>query len=251
MIQNLTCNLVCGSTKIASSPRNRPLETSEIKLFKIKISAYLEVVPNLRQLLNPNEMSRAERFYFERDKNRFIICRALLKLILTEETKQDILNINIEAGINKKPYLTSHPQLFFNVSHSGDYAIIAIDNQPIGVDVEFIDAHQNVVEIMPEVFKNPEIDAVLNANDKNYTFYKFWTRKEAIAKASGKGIDTHFLRIPALEGSHTIKTAWVSGIENLQVLSFDLDEHYIAAIAFQRSEPYANHWAFHPIPSIK
>lgn len=249
MLQYLNSKLFCGNTNIVSYDSEKTsLKNSDIKLFKIKLSNYQGLIADFIKILIPTEISRAQSYYFEKDRNRFIICRALLKFILAEETGLDVFKIDIKTDRNKKPYLLSQPQLFFNMSHVGDYAVIALDKNNIGVDIELLDKHHNIIEMMPQVFSKREIDFVLNAVDKKYTFYKFWTRKEAIVKASGKGIDNDFLKIPSLDGFHFIKPSLLDGIQNLQVLSFDLDQHCIGAIAYEHKELYLKKLVFYPIP---
>src|SRR5690606_2936693 len=114
---------------------------------------------------------------------------------------------------NKKPYLTSHPSIFFNVSHAGDYALIAIAKYPIGIDVEFINKNFDYKEILPNIFNKIEIDEI-NLNQSNHhTFYKYWTRKEAIVKAIGKGIDNDIIKIPVTDGVHSVPSTLMGDFE--------------------------------------
>jgi 4'-phosphopantetheinyl transferase len=250
-MKNSKSNLFCGNSDIIFYDKNTAKRTnSKIKLFEIEISKYQDLVKDFINILTPSEISRAQNYYFEKDRNRFIICRALLKFVLKEQTGVDVTKIFIELDCNKKPYLPSHPHLFFNISHAGDYAVIAIDTHSIGVDIELLDRHLDIIEIMPHIFSIGEIGFVLNADDIKYAFYKFWTRKEAIVKAIGKGIDDNFLKIPSLDGFHLIDPELLGGINNLQVLSFDLGDQYIGAIACNYNKPDLKRLVIYPIPNI-
>ena len=44
--------------------------------------------------------------------------------------------LKFEKNQYGKPYLSEHPDFYFNISHSGEYVLCAIDNNPIGVDIE-------------------------------------------------------------------------------------------------------------------
>lgn len=81
---------------------------------------------------------------------------------------------------------------FFNVSHSHGYVVFALDNAPIGIDIEQIRSiNQNL------------IDFVSNDEEKKYihddtSFFEIWTNKEALVKALGTGIKIRPNQIPAL-----------------------------------------------------
>ncbi|EDP70117.1 Phosphopantethiene-protein transferase [Flavobacteriales bacterium ALC-1] len=205
---------------------------SGIKLFKIELPVYYDLVSELVSYLNEVELQRAEKYHYPKDTNRFIICRTFLKFILAQKLRLDISEIQIKKDENKKPYLSSDKSIHFNVSHTERFAIIAISNNPVGVDVEYINKNFDYSEVLPHVFNKQEVDAVLKSNTKDYTFYKFWTRKEAFVKATGKGISDSLPQIPATDGNHSINPHLLGNFKSLNVLSFDLHTDYIAALAF-------------------
>ena len=225
-------DVFCGSTKLTHKHINSLNEnTSGIKLFKIQLSSYYDLVPKLIKYLNALELQRAQKYHFEKDSNQFIICRTLLKFVLAQHTGLNIAQINIEIGTNKKPYLSSNQTICFNVSHAKDCAIIAVSTHAVGIDLEELNTNFNFSEILTSVFSNFEIEFILNADDKTYAFYKFWTRKEAIVKATGQGISDNLTHIPATNGHHTVNSKLVDGFKDLKVLSFSLNESYVASIA--------------------
>ena len=239
----------CGTLEIYAQDFNPSMDDNlDLRFFKIELSKFQESVSSLIEFLSPFEKNRANRYHFSKDKNRFIICRAVLKFLLAKQTGLDINKIVLDKHSNKKPYLPSHPSVFFNLTHAGEYAIIAIARDPIGVDIEHVNKDFNYNEIIPSVLKNPEIDEVVNSNDKHRTFYKLWTRKEAIVKATGKGIDDTFSKIPSLDGYHKISSDLLSDIKKIQVFSFELDEGYIGAVAFSGVLEHIDKLLFYPIP---
>ncbi len=94
-----------------------------------------------------------------------------------------------------------------------------------------------------------EIDEVNNSRDKHLTFYKFWTRKEAIVKAIGKGIDDDLIKIPITDGSHSVPSALVYNFKEVKVFSFNLNDDYIGAIAFTEDIHDFERIVFYPSPS--
>lgn len=222
--------MYCGTSEIRSQS-DEIEDRNAIKLYKIELLKYRELVPILISVLSESELNRANGYYFEKDKNRFIICRALLKFFLAKHVGLDIDKINLEVDSNKKPYLPNHSSVFFNISHAGDYGLIAIAKYPVGVDIEYINKEFNYKEILQNVFNKNEIESIENSNDKQQTFYKFWTRKEAIVKAIGKGIDEGFSEISVMDGFHSIESSIVSNFKNINVFSFDLNDNYVGALA--------------------
>jgi len=211
------------------------LGTDDVIIYTLHLPEYIELTKDLVHYLNPEEQIRFERYFKEKDRNLFVICRAILKFVLAAHTKLDVNNINLDYHINKKPYLASHPWLNFNVSHSENFAVIAISQSHVGIDIEYIAQDFNFTDLMPDIFNDDEILDIQNAANKEYAFYSSWTRKEAFVKALGKGIDDDFKNIPCLNGHHGIDSALLKTTENWQVYGFDLAENYLGAIAVQSS----------------
>ena len=222
----------CGTAEVSHEDFRKLADTKpDFLVFKIKLSSYYHLVSELVNYLSEFEFQRAQNYHFEKDKNRFIICRALLKFILARNTSLDISEIHVETDENKKPYLSSHPSVYFNLSHAEDFAIITLSNTPVGIDTEYVNRDFNYSEVLSYVFNTQEIDTLLNSDKKLHEFFKFWTRKEAIVKATGAGISDNLLEIPARNGHHSINSELLNGLKSLQVLSFELDEDYVASIA--------------------
>lgn len=209
------------------------LDSDDIVIYTIYLPNFMDMKSDLSQFLNSIELKRVKRYYKEIDKDRFIIYRSILKLILAAYTKLNIKNIYLDYDFNKKPYLASHPWLHFNISHSEDFATIAVSRKKVGLDIEYMSKDFNFTSMLPDVFSDNETKIIENANDKNNTFYTLWTRKEAFVKALGKGIDEDFKYIPCLDGEHNLDFSLIKNSQNWQVRSFDLEDDYLGAIAFE------------------
>ncbi len=111
----------------------------------------------------------------------------LIRIVVSMKEGCSINNIEFEYNEYGKPRLKGIDSLNFNISHSGDFVILAIDNKPIGVDIEKI---QNVdsVKIAKRFFTNEEFEWLMNQEEKIVNFYKLWTLKECYIKFLGKGI---------------------------------------------------------------
>jgi 4'-phosphopantetheinyl transferase len=213
------------------------LNPNDVLIYSIYLPNFIKLKTDLVQYLDQTEQHRANRFYKEIDGTRFIIYRSILKIVLSAYTILEAKNITFDYDSNNKPYLSAFPWLHFNISHSEDYAIIAISRNKVGIDIEFMSEEFNFKDILPDVFAPNEVLEIQNAEDEKDAFYTSWTRKEAFVKALGKGIDEDFKHIPSIDGHHTINFSVLKTTTNWQLHSFDFANHYKGAIAFEGFTP--------------
>lgn len=86
-----------------------------------------------------------------------------------------------------KPYLASHPHLYFNVSHTGSRCICAVSDRPVGVDLEEVRAIRHE-KLAKRYFKEEELEAYYSLGGDEDAFFTLWTRKEAFGKLTGYGL---------------------------------------------------------------
>jgi len=143
-------------------------------------------------LLSSDEISRAERFRFAPDRNRFVATRGLLRLLLSRyaDCKPELLKFAYTAY--GKPWLTvpeNSSRISFNVSHSSDLALFGITRERrIGVDVEAISHAIEGEKLAARFFNAAELSAIRSASDSCAEFYRYWVAKEAYTKAVGRGL---------------------------------------------------------------
>lgn len=82
-----------------------------------------------------------------------------------------------------KPYLTDYPDLFINVSHSGDFAVCVASDTEVGIDIQKIRTAN--FRIAQRYFTKEECDFI---GSDNLRFFDLWSRKESYVKATGTGI---------------------------------------------------------------
>lgn len=112
--------------------------------------------------------------------------RALLCSVLALKDDELIIAAN-EYG---KPFLPNHTDIHFNISHSGEYVICAMDSAPIGIDIEK-EKVRDFETIQSHFFAPQEILYVNNCKASvQSSFYDIWTRKESYLKAIGTGFYT-------------------------------------------------------------
>lgn len=145
-------------------------------------------------VLSSDERERASRFRFERDRRRFIVGRARLRMILGAYLQCDPGELAFAMGRQGKPRLIAPPvgeaSLHFNLSHSQDAALYAVTREgPVGVDLEREREIGEWAEIAASVFPPQERARIerLPADRRMRGFFEAWTRQEAFLKATGDG----------------------------------------------------------------
>jgi 4'-phosphopantetheinyl transferase len=108
-------------------------------------------------------------------------------LISKELLSGDLKRIsNIQYNSFGKPFLVNNS--FFNISHSGKYVVfISFKTDDIGIDIEEIDTNICVDDFFSQMTKS-EQHIIETSNNKINAFYSYWTQKEAVIKAHGKGL---------------------------------------------------------------
>lgn len=157
-------------------------------------------------LLDPVEAERARRFRFEPDRERFILGHGLLRSLLGRYLERDGSLIRFTRGPFGKPYI-ERKKLRFNFSDTKDAVLIGFTTGPeIGVDIETMAREVDHGAVSEHYFTLPEIEAIQAAGtDAKRRFLGFWTRKEAVLKASGVGIMDD-LRVLRVDAEHNVMT---------------------------------------------
>lgn len=150
--------------------------------------------PNLQRALSADELHRAARFRFQRDRQRFVISRGLLRAILGRYLDTAPGELRFRYSEHGKPSLVpafDGGGLRFNLSHSDGLALYAVARgREVGVDLERVRPVLEAEQIAERFFSARENAALraLPAHLKSRAFFACWTRKEAFVKAVGGGI---------------------------------------------------------------
>jgi 4'-phosphopantetheinyl transferase len=137
-------------------------------------------VAELEALLSADERERAARLA---DRARWVVARAALRTVLARELRAPPETLRFALGAHGKPELPG-AELRFNLSHSGDRALIAVAGAEVGVDVERTARRSRAVERTLTAGER----AALTGPDRHVELLRIWCRKEALAKALGGGL---------------------------------------------------------------
>lgn len=130
---------------------------------------------------------RIETFRFEKDKLLCLGAGVLLDYGLKELGYRE-KSVEIESNRYNKPYLKTDEKIYYNISHSGEYAICVFSDTEIGVDIEYIGQYN--ISIAKRFFCESELAFVNQYNGKAFdkAFCRMWCLKESFIKAIGKGL---------------------------------------------------------------
>ncbi len=185
-----------------------------------------DLLRQYRALLSPEERSRGARFYFEKDRHRFWVTRALVRTVLAPYLGLPPEAVRFTANSYGMPLIAGASQdLRFNISHTSQMIVLAVTTgRALGIDIENWLQRKAAIDAAHHFFSEEESRALarLPEAEQGQRFFEYWTLKESYIKARGMG-----LSIP------------------LDRFSFGLET--IGEIQFKRGEQLqdpVSHWSF-------
>ncbi|MBO0950261.1 4'-phosphopantetheinyl transferase family protein [Fibrella forsythiae] len=213
------------------------LTPPDVAVFRYRLCAADQ--PWLYGLLHPDERERAERFRQLDDKQRFVAGRGWFRYVAGQLLGQSPQQVLLTTGPSGKPELIrttgSQPGWHINVSHSGEWVLLAAGYVPVGVDVEWIKPGWPFQDLIESSFNADDQVQLAASQHPRELFYTLWTRKESLFKATGQGLTNDFMRISASKGVHQVKYGLPAGSGTWSILSFAVTDSYIGAVACQES----------------
>lgn len=160
-----------------------------LALFAVNIEGMVDFFDNGLRLISDEQKTDVLKFYKEADRHRKIISILLLKYLVNKFIeKKDFKILVLSFG---KPYLPKYPEFQFNLSHAGSWVVAVVSNLPVGIDVEEIRYVKDFIDIAKTFFSKDEMLAIeqQKVTEKQLNlFYEFWTQKESLIKAVGRGL---------------------------------------------------------------
>jgi 4'-phosphopantetheinyl transferase len=207
--------------------------TSSVDIWKVKICSENKLTDLFLQMLNKEETEKTSRYRNEEDKLRYIFGRGALRFLLGKYLNKLPNAIQFTIGADKKPMLNNNSadDLHFNISHSGEFVLIAISNSEVGVDIEKISTAFSYKEILISNFSKEEINFIKNSVKPIESFYLLWTRKESLVKAISKGLVDNLNLISVLDGLFNAGEDIFDSHNSWDIHSFKIEENYLGSIA--------------------
>jgi 4'-phosphopantetheinyl transferase len=174
-------------------PATMILGRDEVHVWRASLDESPTRIDSFLNILAEDEQSRADRFYFRRDRERFIAAHGILRTILGRYLNRAPNSLSFYYGSYGKPELAGESGsdgIHFNLSHSDGVVLYALARgREIGIDVESI-RDLEVEQIAGRFFSRQEIATLraLPPDLRNCAFFHCWTRKESYIKARGEGL---------------------------------------------------------------
>lgn len=198
----------------------------EANVYSLRLDAFdADSIEGLRSVLSRDELARADRYQFDAPRRRFIVCRSYLRQLLAAMHGKSAEAISFQYERSGKPSLRGDAGLHFNVSHSQDCALIAVAQQPLGIDVEIPDARLRMSTLVRQVLSASELDATsgMSPTALDSLTLDLWVCKEAVLKALGIGLKVGMgnvsFRLPL-----TTSSAWFAPDRIDPSLQLELEE---------------------------
>lgn len=166
-----------------------------MELYHCRIDAFSDMAG--LALLDPARRARLEKSGSAAVRMRMLTAGLMLRYALGARVR------DMEEGPHGKPFLPEGP--CFNLSHSGEYVLLGLSAHELGVDVERIAALRG--RVAERCFCEEELRFLYAQEDPQEAFYRLWTAKESVMKATGLGFSlspASFCVLPLEDGAHSI-----------------------------------------------
>lgn len=182
---------ITSTTNWSRSSGTLPLSKNEVHIWRVWLDAEPVQYLRLREFLSEDEIERANRFIFPRDRNHFIAARGKLRELLGSYLQLPPQSLRFTTGKFGKPNLADREDFRFNMTHSHGLALYAITlERELGIDTEKVRLDCGGAEIAEQYFSQAEQKELreLPVEVQATAFFLCWTRKEAYIKARGDGL---------------------------------------------------------------
>ena len=146
----------------------------------------------LVERLYPERKSRVLAFRRKEPAYVSVVAGLLLQELVEKQLGIRPDELVLEKNENGKPWIKDYPEFYFNISHAGDYVVLAYGDVPLGVDIEQIRGKETL-RVARRCFTEREYAYVSGQKEVDDSlsaerFFYLWTMKESYLKLTGDGI---------------------------------------------------------------
>jgi 4'-phosphopantetheinyl transferase len=228
-----------------TAPKRIPSDDAAIEIWLARLDLDTDQIRQCEMHLSQDELRRANRFHFERDRRRFIAARATLRILLGGclAVRPDAIALGYTG--NGKPFVADPAaNVHFNVSHAHERALYAISkSRALGVDIEYLNRDIDYSGLAERFFTNSEYASLqrIPESGRKRAFLACWTRKEAVIKATGEGLSLPLDQFevtvePDAEPRILFFAAATQQISDWTLCAADVGSDYIATVAAYRGK---------------
>ena len=216
---------------------------NEIHIYRSSLELTADKLIESESLLSPDELQKAYRYKFEKDRDHYIAGRAFLRRILGRYLNQSPDKISFSYSEKGKPYIIDSP-VKFNLAHSGGKAVFAFaENAEVGIDIEYMRELPDALQIAKRFFSDEEVNEFMKVSDDEIkpAFFNCWTRKEAFIKAVGDGLSFPLkdFTVTILPGVNP-EIKWIKDkddeVKEWSLVNIQADQNYVSSLAVKADE---------------
>jgi 4'-phosphopantetheinyl transferase len=182
-------------TNLPTGPTPVTLPGVEL-LWSGRVSEHAEDAVAHRHLLDADETTRLAAFYRSADRNAYAVAHVNLRRLLGKRLGQSPAAVALArepcvgcSGPHGRPFVPGST-VHFSLSHTSGLVMIALAEAPVGIDVEGVPNAGTVTEVADQLHPRERTElAALPAAERPAAFARCWTRKEALLKATGVGLN--------------------------------------------------------------
>jgi 4'-phosphopantetheinyl transferase len=181
-------------------PANMNLQESDVHVWYARPEQVFEL-QCWRYLLDERDQVQHDAYRFNADRDLFLLSRAILRTTLSRYEPVSPATWRFTNSEYGRPLIAGPvgaTPLYFSISHTAGVALVAFGRTPlIGADVEKLDQSIETLAIANDVLRAPELERLLASpvHERLRLFLRYWTLKEAYAKARSLGLGLPFNRI--------------------------------------------------------
>lgn len=216
-------------------------------------------IEDVLSLLDDEERARSNRFLRESDRRRFVIAHGFTRLVLGHYLGVPAASLRFSVGPHGKPRLADvDPDLRFNLSHSGERAVLAVARgREVGIDIEQ-ERPIETLDLARRFFSQREFEALaaMQPGRRLKAFFRCWTRKESFVKARGDGLSSPLSGFDvSLEESAPQLLLGGEGesdeLARWTIVSVPSDIAYTAALTAAGHDWRLMNWSFSPVRGLE
>ncbi|WP_111289649.1 4'-phosphopantetheinyl transferase family protein [Bacillus safensis] len=212
-----------------------------MKIFAIQLQHLDEInarqqIDRLKLFVSSEKRAAADRFRFLIDARRTLLGEVFVRQMIHDMYEMPVDQIVFETEGNGKPVVRQLPSFHFNLSHSGDWVVCAVDNAPVGIDIEEIKPID--LAIAKRFFSADEYEDLLSqpAERQEAYFFHLWSMKEAFIKLTGKGLSYGLSSFTARLSEDGLATLTLPDHETpCFVQTYSIDPAYQMAVCTRKS----------------
>lgn len=240
-------------------PESSPARSTRPSLGKEQVHVWFaflqDLMPHFASFLATlaaDEIARAGRFHFQKDRDAYVLARGLLRDILSRYTVILPGQLRFRYSFYGKPALIKEcggEHLAFNLSHAHGTILYAVTSgREVGVDLEYMRGDLDYQRLAKRFFSPREASllGLLPPDLRQQTFFTCWTRKEAYIKARGEGLSLDLQSFDVLAQGDPAPRLRIETdprkADRWSLADLDAPPGYVAALAIAGSAHQFSYW---------